>query len=477
MSATPPSPLFPPPLPGRAAWWTWPLILLSVASFVALAAWSKRDPGGGVSGVESPEGEREIVNGPDWSLLAIFKLQSQVIIGATALDPAQAKDMLRQLESHANDAHSVAALAIVAQFVIPGEAGRSESAALLAGESDPGEASGLLARIDGALATGVDDDERTRIAAELGWFAELLPQRADDGDRAPPPEAAAIRARSMAVAAVMGVLMLVALGAILLGIGLLVAFLVNARNGVGTFRFDPTLPRSNLMLEVFAVYLGAMAAGEWIGMVFPVAAGGVVLMVVPVLLGLGWYRVRGFTWPEFRHLLGWTRGKGWWREIAAGLVGYVGMLPIVVIGITATWLLTLLVGEVSAMRAEAAGELPTPQAPVTHPVVGWVMQGGWIMKLIVLALAAVFAPVVEETFFRGAFHRGLRANWRFLGSAATAGVIFALLHPQGWLAVPALTAMGIGFALIREWRDSLVAPMVAHAINNGLIVGLISLAL
>ena len=49
-------------------------------------------------------------------------------------------------------------------------------------------------------------------------------------------------------------------------------------------------------------------------------------------------------------------------------------------------------------------------------------------------------------------------------------MIFAALHPQGVFAIPALAGIGIGFSLLREWRDSLIAPMVAHAINNGALV-------
>jgi len=67
--------------------------------------------------------------------------------------------------------------------------------------------------------------------------------------------------------------------------------------------------------------------------------------------------------------------------------------------------------------------------------------------------------------------RAFRSRWGFIVSALIGGFIFAIIHPQGWLAAPALTAMGVGFAVIREWRDSLIAPMVAHAVNNGLIVG------
>jgi membrane protease YdiL (CAAX protease family) len=56
-------------------------------------------------------------------------------------------------------------------------------------------------------------------------------------------------------------------------------------------------------------------------------------------------------------------------------------------------------------------------------------------------------------------------------------LIFAALHPQGFLAIPALASIGMGFSLLREWRDSLIAPMVAHAINNGILVGMLWLIL
>lgn len=84
---------------------------------------------------------------------------------------------------------------------------------------------------------------------------------------------------------------------------------------------------------------------------------------------------------------------------------------------------------------------------------------------------------MEETVFRGAFYRSLRFGNGVLIAGLVNGVIFAALHPQGWMGIPALTAMGFGFALIREWRDSLIAPMTAHAINNGLLVGGLALLL
>ena len=48
--------------------------------------------------------------------------------------------------------------------------------------------------------------------------------------------------------------------------------------------------------------------------------------------------------------------------------------------------------------------------------------------------------------------------------------VFAVVHPQGLVAVPVLGALAVGFALTREWRDSLIPSMVAHALNNGLVM-------
>ena len=99
-------------------------------------------------------------------------------------------------------------------------------------------------------------------------------------------------------------------------------------------------------------------------------------------------------------------------------------------------------------------------------------------------LAAVAAPVVEETIFRGVLYRHLRdssrswAIWLSIGmSGLVSGVIFAAIHPQGWMAIPALGAIGFALALAREWRNSLIAPMLMHALNNGLVITMAMLVL
>ncbi len=76
--------------------------------------------------------------------------------------------------------------------------------------------------------------------------------------------------------------------------------------------------------------------------------------------------------------------------------------------------------------------------------------------------------------FRGLLYRHLReASTRFgrvagvFFSAALTSFVFAVIHPQGLLGIPVLATLAFGFALMREWRGTLVPSMVAHAVHNG----------
>jgi membrane protease YdiL (CAAX protease family) len=84
-------------------------------------------------------------------------------------------------------------------------------------------------------------------------------------------------------------------------------------------------------------------------------------------------------------------------------------------------------------------------------------------------LAVIWAPVSEELMFRGLLFPGLSAWLRWVIGILTSAFIFAVIHPQGWAGVPAIMALAAGFSLLRMWRQSLIAPMTAHALNNGLV--------
>jgi membrane protease YdiL (CAAX protease family) len=95
-------------------------------------------------------------------------------------------------------------------------------------------------------------------------------------------------------------------------------------------------------------------------------------------------------------------------------------------------------------------------------------------RVQIFVLVSLLAPLVEETMFRGVLYRHLReaSIWlrpllSALLSATVVSFVFAVIHPQGLLGVPALMGLAYAFALAREWRDTLIPSMVAHGINNG----------
>ncbi len=92
----------------------------------------------------------------------------------------------------------------------------------------------------------------------------------------------------------------------------------------------------------------------------------------------------------------------------------------------------------------------------------------WQIVLIVVAVVFV-APVVEEILFRGIFYAGLRKRLGVGGAVLVSAALFGLLHFQLLGFVP-LAAIGVILALLYEQQGSLAAPIVAHVMNNGIIV-------
>ena len=89
----------------------------------------------------------------------------------------------------------------------------------------------------------------------------------------------------------------------------------------------------------------------------------------------------------------------------------------------------------------------------------------------------LLAPVVEELIFRGAFYHYLRCRYSVPVAVAVTAILFAVIHPQGLVAVPLLATLGSVFALVREWRGSIVATITAHAFNNFIGMSLLFLLL
>ena len=137
--------------------------------------------------------------------------------------------------------------------------------------------------------------------------------------------------------------------------------------------------------------------------------------------------------------------------MGAGFLGWVAALPLLVVGmIAASWIMKL------------TGEFPS------HPIVDAFAGNGWA-KFGAIVLAVVWAPISEEIMFRGLLFPGLSAWLRWLAGAVLGAFVFAVIHPQSWAGVPAIMVLAGSFSFLRMWRQSLIAPMTAHALNNGIM--------
>jgi membrane protease YdiL (CAAX protease family) len=159
-----------------------------------------------------------------------------------------------------------------------------------------------------------------------------------------------------------------------------------------------------------------------------------------------------------------------------GIAGYAMALPILAVGVLLTFLLLLLD---TALSGDP--EKFTPAGGPAHPIVAELGSGNWWILLQILLLGSVAAPIIEETMFRGVLYRHLRDASRGHGpfrsivlSSLINGFVFAIIHPQGWVAVPALMSLAVAFCLAREWRGTLIPAMVMHGVSNGVVLGLIT---
>ena len=99
-----------------------------------------------------------------------------------------------------------------------------------------------------------------------------------------------------------------------------------------------------------------------------------------------------------------------------------------------------------------------------------------VLPLVLLALLTlVFAPVCEETFFRGFVFGGLRGRWGVPLAAAVSGLLFGMAHlgnPGSFYLIPPVAAIGAMFALSLAFTGSLATPIVAHFLYNAIAFGI-----
>ncbi|MCA9310767.1 MAG: CPBP family intramembrane metalloprotease [Phycisphaerales bacterium] len=299
--------------------------------------------------------------------------------------------------------------------------------------------------------------ELDRLKTRHHWFGELA---ATWGMETPERTALLNRAKRGSIAMLTLVTVAIAAG----GAGLVLLILIVI--GLFTRRLRPAYPAARVaMARPHSAYLEAMA----VFLVLFIGAGllgtyladqGVshrlvglliwVLTPIPVL----WPLLRGRPLAEVHLALGLHRGKGVLREVGWGVIGYMAGLPIVALGLGVSFLILNLTG-----------------AKPSHPAVDNLAGLQSLIDLALLyLLASVWAPVTEELIFRGAMYTHMRQRCSAIVSALVVAFLFAAIHPQGYALVPALMSLAIVFALMREFRGSIIPCMVAHAIQNTALI-------
>lgn len=181
------------------------------------------------------------------------------------------------------------------------------------------------------------------------------------------------------------------------------------------------------------------------------------LGITSTLLLLCWPRLFGTSFQNISGFIGLKVGSLFAiiREALVGVVSYMTAIPAMLI---------LMIGYSIVLQNIGA----TPEQGA-HPIVPLLLnrKDGSNVLMWSMILAVGVAPIVEEIMFRGLLFGYLRSHLGRWSSIFLSALIFAAIHPQGAIGLVPLTAIGCMLAFLREWRGTLVAPMVAHACVNG----------
>jgi membrane protease YdiL (CAAX protease family) len=302
-------------------------------------------------------------------------------------------------------------------------------------------------------AAALDSQSQDRLIQHHDYFGRVALAQGVPANAEPRKSIEAAGVRATLVLGLMGLVFLVL---ILGGVGFFIAGIALRVKGRIGRAYIPDPAARTVYLEGFAIYfilfiLGFGLLRRYFGLM-SLQWEWLALFIIPiVMLWLGW---NGVSIEDQRTALGWHKGKGVLREAGAGIAGYLAGIVVMIAGFLVTYLL---------MKRSGI----SPQ----HPLVQMLQGSRWHVFGLYL-LVSVFAPVMEETMFRGALFHHLRRRWGWAVSAPIVAFIFAVIHPQGWVAVPVLGSIALVLAALREWRGSLIAPMVAHACNNFIVLTL-----
>ncbi|HNX91124.1 MAG TPA: type II CAAX endopeptidase family protein [Candidatus Omnitrophota bacterium] len=148
--------------------------------------------------------------------------------------------------------------------------------------------------------------------------------------------------------------------------------------------------------------------------------------------------------------------KGWGKNVFYAVVGYVSLLPILLVIMVITFFV------VQWLKYE----------PPVQPIVQVFMEEkGTGILLMSTLFAAIFGPVAEEIFFRGFVYSALKRRIGVFWGMVIVSSVFSVLHAHIVGVLP-IFALGMLLNYLYEKTGSLVSCMAVHMIHN---VGMVAL--
>lgn len=300
----------------------------------------------------------------------------------------------------------------------------------------------------GAPPSPLRGDELTSVTQSLGWFGRVV--EADHWLLVDPEEGRqrveALTRDAIASAIKVAAVFAIAFAGIIAGAALLITFITRATNGRIRWRGVAITPAQWLAFETFTLYLTGFALTQaW-------------LLFAPFVAF--WPLLRGARRQDIARMIGLSRGEGLRREALSGFAGYLAAAPVMIL---ALFVATAL----SKLAEQSIAEAAHPLAPEV------INAPSFLVVFPLFLLAVIYAPLVEELFFRGFFYGWLRGGLGPVISVILSALLFAAIHPQGLLGLPILFTIGAALAILREWRQSLIAPIIAHACVNGITMSVL----
>lgn len=189
-------------------------------------------------------------------------------------------------------------------------------------------------------------------------------------------------------------------------------------------------------------------------------------IVFPALAILTFFLVIFSTWLFTIHKYRVTLEQLGWRGLKPpGIWSYLSVLLITPV----VYVFLLMLISIYAYLLDYLFQAKVPELPVIQ--LFGKSRGGFFLAFMVIV---VLAPFTEELFFRGFLYTAFRKRFGVAAGALLSTVFFALFHFQLLLLVP-MIIIGGALALLYEYRRSLIAPVLLHALNN--LVGLLYLYL